>query len=75
MDKYTVINTVRGNRLEAIKLFADKHVSGNIDGVMVDGLPVLNLRDGRALLIGEDYVTMLKEVPVEAKKKEEEKHG
>ena len=72
MLNYEVINTIEGDRLEAIKLFADERVSGNIAGRQAMGLPVLHLKNGNSILIGDTFVSLLKETPKEAKEEGKE---
>jgi hypothetical protein len=60
VQNYIVLNTIEGNLIEAIKLLAEDRVTGNIAGKEVNGIPILHLTNGKSIMIGDDYVTLLK---------------
>jgi hypothetical protein len=61
VQHYKIIHTIEGDRIEAIKLLSDEKVSGVIDGIEQDGMPVLHLKNGKTILIGEKTVSLMQE--------------
>jgi hypothetical protein len=63
--QYEVVSWITGDRIEALKMAASKRMSGNLDdnGVSkrVTELPVFELKDGRTIIIGADFIGVLKE--------------
>ena len=58
--QFSAVAWIRGDLLEAVKMAAGATLSGTIDGETFSQLPALNLADGRTIIIGKDFIGVLR---------------